>query len=171
MTDTTKAGTAPRKALQDYVARDIMTSSLLAANEAWTVSELAQFLVSNGITGAPVVDDDERLVGVVSVTDVARFASMDRDEEDRRGHHGYYTDSLDFDTRFDYLEDSSEPHMEASTVADIMTPSVFDLDASTPISRIAKEMVGNGIHRVFVSDAGKIIGVVSALDILQIVTL
>lgn len=166
---TTAAKTTP-KALKDCVARDIMTSSLLAAHESWTVSELAQFLVSNGITGAPVVDDDEQLVGVVSVTDVARFASMDRDEDDGRGNHGYYTDSLDFNARFDYLEEVSEPHMEASTVADIMTPSVFDVDVNTPVNRIAKEMVTNGIHRVFVSDAGKIIGVVSALDILQIVT-
>lgn len=170
MANTTIANNAPQKPIQEYTAREIMTSSLLAAHEAWTVSELAHFLVSNGITGAPVVDDDEQLVGVVSVTDVARFASMDREEDDKRGHHGYYTDSLDFDTRFDYLEEAAEPHMEASTVADIMTPSVFDVDASTSVKRVAKEMVANGLHRVFVSDAGKIVGVVSALDILQIVT-
>lgn len=170
MANTTTVGNPPVKSLQEYTAREIMTSSLLAAHESWTVAELAQFLVSNGITGAPVVDDDEQLVGVVSVTDVARFASMEHDESDGRGHHGYYTDSLDFDTRFDYLEEMSEPHMEASTVADIMTPSVFDMDAATSANLVAREMVANGIHRVFISDAGKIIGVVSALDILQIVT-
>ncbi|MDY6920788.1 MAG: CBS domain-containing protein [Pseudomonadota bacterium] len=159
--------TANRRELSDIKASEVMSPALLTANEQWTVVELAQFLVSNGITGAPVVDEDEHLTGVVSVTDVARFASMEGAPVDDRGHHGYYTDSLDFDDRFDYLEDYSEPHMEATTVADIMTPSIHEVSVDTPLSEVASEMVQNGIHRVFVSDRRKIVGVVSALDILR----
>ena len=154
----------------NVVAKDLMSTSLLAAHESWTVAELAQFLVSNGITGAPVLDDDEHLVGVVSVTDVTRFASMGEDMRDERGRHGYYTDSLDFNSPLDYLEDNSESELEAATVKDIMTPSIFDVESDTAIEDVAKAMVSNGIHRVFVRNEGRIVGVVSALDILKLVT-
>lgn len=155
---------------QTLLAKDVMSTSLLAAHESWTVAELAHFLVSNGITGAPVLDDDEQLLGVVSVTDVARFTSMEQDERDERGRHGYYTDSLDFDSRLGYLDDEyNDALMEATTVTDIMTPAVFDVDAQAPVNQVARDMVANGIHRVFVRDRGRIVGVVSALDILKLV--
>jgi len=161
---------AQSKPLQTMMAKEVMSTSLLAAHESWTVYELAQFLVSNGITGAPVVDEDEQLLGVVSVTDVARFASMEQDEHDNRGGHGYYTDSLNYDSRLGYLDDEfSDARLEASTVTDIMTPTVYDVDANTPVSNVAKDMVSNGIHRVFVRDGRRIVGVISALDILKLV--
>lgn len=168
MANTTHSSQNPP--LNSVLAKDVMSTSLLAAHESWTVAELAQFLVSNGITGAPVLDNDEHLVGVVSVTDVTRFASMGEDVRDDRGRHGYYTDSLDFNSPLDYLEDASESDMETATVADIMTPSVFDVTSTTNIEDVAREMVSNGIHRVFVRDESRIVGVVSALDILKLVT-
>ena len=117
-----------------------------------------------------MLDDDEQLLGVVSVTDVARFTSMEQDERDERGRHGYYTDSLDFDSRLGYLDDEyNDALMEATTVTDIMTPAVFDVDAQAPVNQVARDMVANGIHRVFVRDRGRIVGVVSALDILKLV--
>ena len=156
--------------LNDVVAKDVMSTSLLAAHESWTVSELAQFLVSNGITGAPVLDEDEHLVGVVSATDVTRFASMGEDMMEDRGRHGYYTDSLEFNSPFDYLDEAPDSQLDSATVRDIMTPSVFDVNGDTSVNDVAREMVSNGIHRVFVREQSRIVGVVSALDILKLVT-
>ena len=49
-------------------------------------------------------------------------------------------------------------------------PSVFDVNGDTSVNDVAREMVSNGIHRVFVREQSRIVGVVSALDILKLVT-
>ena len=48
-----------------------MNPNVLVVQEDMTVEELARFLVESEISGAPVVDPEGRLVGVVSVTDLA----------------------------------------------------------------------------------------------------
>lgn len=149
-------------------AGDLMTRALLVAHADWSVNELAQFLVSNGISGAPVVDDRERLLGVVSVTDIARHASMAEDERDLRNRHHYYTDALDFSLDDDSVDEFGKSDDDLPLVRDIMTPAVFDVDVNASIRDVSLAMVKNRIHRVLVSDNGRVVGIVSALDILAI---
>ena len=81
-------------------------------------------------------------------------------------HHQYYTDALDFSLDDDLYIDFKEDEDEVATVRDIMTPSVFDVDIHASVRFASSAMVNNRIHRVMVSDRGKVIGIVSALDIL-----
>lgn len=161
--------TAP-KSLDQYSAREIMTKSLLAVQEDWTIAELAQFLVSNGISGAPVVNEREQLIGVVSVTDIARHASMNEDRSKSSERHGFYTNDLDFDLDYDLLDESSESSMDEHYVKDIMTDTVFDVSPDTSANDVSQAMINNKIHRVFVSENRRVIGVISALDVLAIAT-
>lgn len=153
--------------LDEQTVSKLMTRSLLVAKADWRVTELAEFLVGNGISGAPVVDSRERVVGVVSVTDIARHTSMVEDEPGIH-HHQYYTDTLDFTLDEDLYIDYDEDEDEVATVRDIMTPAVFDVDINTSIRSASAAMVKNRIHRVLVSDRGKVVGIVSALDILAL---
>lgn len=161
--------TAPNL-LDQYTASEIMTKSLLAVREDWTIVELAHFLVSNGISGAPVVDNGEQLIGVVSVTDIARHTSMSDDNNSGPERHGYYTNDLDFDLDYGVLDDMNKSAMGECYVKDIMTDTVFDVSPSTSATDVSQAMINNKIHRVFVSDDRKVIGVISALDILAIAT-
>ena len=150
-------------------ARDIMTQSVLPASIDWSVKDLAEFLVANGISGAPVLDSSEQLVGVVSVTDIARHTSVTNDEADICDSHHYYTDALDFQFDEELIHEFGESDNSASTVRDIMTPKVHDVDIGTALQQVCADMVSNRIHRVFVSDNHKIVGVISALDILAVI--
>lgn len=165
----TTAPTATDDKLSQTKAKDLMTKQILPAYSDWTVKDLAEFLVSNGISGAPVVDDAEKLLGVVSVTDVARHASISEAEADVRAAHGYYTDALDYSFDEDLINEFGEEVEEQTTVKDIMTPMVHDVPADASIREVADAMVKNRIHRVFVSDNQKIIGVLSALDVLRLI--
>ena len=149
-------------------AKDLMTKHILPAYSDWSVKDLAEFLVSNGISGAPVVDNEEKLLGVVSVTDVARHASITDAESDVRSAHDFYTDALDFSFDEDLINEFQDDAQQLTTVKDIMTPMVHDVDANTPIKEVCAAMLSNRIHRVFVSDHQRIIGVVSALDVLRL---
>ena len=53
-------------------AAEVMTRGVLTVDADWSVSELATFLDTHAISGAPVVDAEGALLGVVSVTDIAR---------------------------------------------------------------------------------------------------
>ncbi|MDX1693232.1 MAG: CBS domain-containing protein [Ketobacteraceae bacterium] len=155
--------------LRHTLAKDLMTQHIMPAYADWSVKDLAEFLVSNGISGAPVVDNDEKLLGVVSLTDVARHASIANDEADVRVAHGYYTDALDYTFDDELANEFGDDIEEQTTVKDIMTPMVHEVPADATVKEAAAAMVRNRIHRVFVSRNQKIVGVLSALDVLRLI--
>jgi len=54
-------------------ARDIMTPSVKAVPQNWTMQQLAHFLTENGITGSPVCDEGDHIIGIVTLRDIAEF--------------------------------------------------------------------------------------------------
>jgi acetoin utilization protein AcuB len=52
--------------------KDIMTKNPIAVPLDWTVEETARLLLSNKISGAPVIDEKDRVVGVITQTDLFR---------------------------------------------------------------------------------------------------
>ena len=79
-------------------ARDLMNPVPLTVSETMSIGELATFLTDNEISGAPVVDHEGRLVGVVSVVDLAR---ADSEKSDSTSWSAVRTDSYadDWDRR------------------------------------------------------------------------
>jgi CBS domain-containing protein len=146
------------------LAKDIMTKTVLRASDDWNVNELARFLTDHGISGAPVVNADGRLVGVVSVTDVARATG--------EGHDDFSTQSFyqpELKLNLDETRRFSIEHNSDQTVRQIMTPLVFEVEPKSTVADIADTMVRGRIHRVFVVEGGLVVGVVSALDLLQLI--
>jgi CBS domain-containing protein len=148
-------------------ARDVMTADVLCVREDLTVRELAAFLGENQITGAPVIDAAGRLVGMVSVTDVAE-SDVERPELG-----GDRCDALQ-------LERSWAEHMEPGElrsfhiegddllVRDIMTPAVYAAPENTPVATLARTMVAGRIHRLLVTRGGRVCGIVTSLDLLRL---
>ncbi len=150
----------------ELVAADVMTESVFLAEADWPVSRLAEFFLQNGISGSPVVSSGNKLVGVVSHTDVVRHSTQSLDDRDQT--HDYYLGVLELQVS---PEDMLGIHLDASEdtrVADIMTPMVFQVAENTPIAEIAETMIRGRIHRVFVTRAGKIVGVIAALDLIKL---
>ena len=145
-------------------AGDLMTGDILRARVDWPVRELTEFLTSHSISGAPVVSEDGRLVGVVSLTDVARH---DPAGKRAANPHHHYLDGPAY--VFAPLRHPSHArHRRGLTVREIMTPMVFDVPVSATVSEIADAMVRGRIHRVFVTEGGMVVGVISALDLLRV---
>lgn len=146
-------------------ARDIMTTVLLTAHVDWSLPQLAEFLLENGISGAPVVDHNNKLIGVVSETDIVRYDMLPVVERSAESPPGYYLSPLDpLYTR----EDLAGLDIQSSgmvTVGDLMTPVIFEVSEAAPISEIAQLMVRGRIHRVFVTQDDKISGLVTTMDI------
>ncbi len=132
-------------ALQRPVA-EIMERSVVCAQPTMDLRAVMQLMVGKGIIGLPVVDANDRPVGIVSQTDLIR---------DRYAHASHQDVSL------------QAPEGEV-TVEDVMTPLVFSLPETATIAQAAALMVYERIHRIpVISAQNRVVGIVSPLDILR----
>lgn len=150
-------------------AKDVMSPQVLQARADWSIDRLADFLVDNGISGAPVLDDDQRLVGVVSTTDLVRQRSEPTDAPATATAHAYYVNALSGPFSNQDVAEMSVRQDSAVSVRDIMTPMLFTVFPDTPVREVADTMRKGSIHRLFVTEGKKLVGVVSALDLLSLI--
>lgn len=147
-------------------ARDVMNAEILTVAEDMTVHELATYLTDHEISGAPVEDADGRLVGVVSTTDLARTA-FESGSVDQGAEHPFYRSWAEAGLD---REDMEDLHVEEEGLAvrEIMTPTVFAVDARAPVSHVARAMLDGHLHRLLVIEDRRVVGIISTSDILEL---
>lgn len=147
--------------------KTLMSSEVHSVYEGWSIKRLAGFFVKHDISGAPVVAADHTLVGVVSQTDVVRFeSSSPSDYQIERAVQFYYGPDADTLTPAD-IQHLKEKASETCTVNSIMTPEVIAMDINTPAGDACKKMVQDNLHRLFVTEEERVVGVVTAMDFLR----
>ncbi len=152
--------------LSGLCARDIMHGNLLTVYEGWTIHRLAEFFIHRQISAAPVIASDHELVGVVSVSDIVRFNTMD---EEQRGDalRNLYRDSCGQEINEADLRAWVKTADRNCTVHQIMVPEVITVDEEAPLGSVVAKLIKHHIHRVFVTDDNKITGVITTMDALQ----
>jgi len=151
--------------MRELVAKDVMNTEMLKVRDDMTVAELAEFLVDHEISGVPVEDADGHLVGVVSLSDVARSLTGRDEAVLTHTEPEYYLSS--WEERFN-AEDIAGLRIAESdeTVAEIMTPSILAVDEETPVGKIAEKMIDARIHRLLVTRGKKVVGIITTTDLL-----
>lgn len=152
---------------KQILAHEIMNPEVLRVRDDWTVGELANFLVDQEISGAPVEDEHGGLVGVVSLTDVVRAASAGGERWARDYDPGFFVRGWEESVEVEEIE-ALHFDNEDLLVRDIMTPSVFAIDAETPVSEVARGMMDSHLHRMLVLREGRVVGIISTSDMLQL---
>lgn len=168
--------------------RDIMVTEVFTVTPDTPVRRLTRLLADEEISGAPVVDEQGRPVGVVSATDVVRLAADDTDvrvrttrarmestapdpegEEPEADPYGFF---LPEDSAFAaerLLGQIPESEFDAATVADIMTPVSFTVEPDADVSELADFLVRGRIHRAVVVEAERLVGIITSGDVLRAV--
>lgn len=152
-----------------FVAKDLMTEKVVCVHPETSINDLIKILVKNHINGAPVVDKEGKLAGVVSKTDIVEY-----DEKTSKKRGGVTKKSFYNDTN-GKLKKELDKLLKTKTfgkalVKNIMTLRVITAQAEDTIDRLAKIMYDKKIHRVIIQDKEQVIGVVSTLDILHAVS-
>lgn len=155
--------------MSPLTARDLMNPEVLGVRDDWPLSQLCAFLTEHQIHGAPVVDARGRFVGAVSTSDVAEEFAQGREldwveagsPEDERSDDNL-SDPPPADELTQLAVRGDEP-----LVRDIMTPTLFTVDENAPIEAIAGAMLAGRVHRLFVEREGRVIGIVTAHDLLK----
>jgi predicted transcriptional regulator len=153
--------------IQNYCVADLMSKDVLSVYEGWTIQRLAEFFLNHDISGAPVIASDHELVGVVSISDIFRFENSDDDTKSEALRRCYRDSTgIDIASRED-LVNWSKNSQTSCTVHQIMAKQVISVGVDSNLSDVSATMIENDIHRVFVTADEKIVGIVSALDILR----
>jgi CBS domain-containing protein len=147
-------------------AKDVMNREVLGVRADMTSREAAAFLIENHIGGAPVLDGEGRLVGVLSLTDIAESGSDRPDPGPEAARSGL--DVRGWRERPGVDLERPRPDAEDALVRDIMTPTVYTVPESTAVPEIARAMIAGRIHRLFVTRARKVVGIVTPLDLLRL---
>lgn len=151
-------------------AEQIMCQSVMTVPSDWSVDRLARFLIDKSISGAPVVDVSGQLVGVVSSSDIVRQTGSGLVDMAKRDDD-FYNSMTDASLSEEDQRSFHESIDQSVLVNDIMTPMVFEVAPDTPLQRVAEAMVKGRIHRVMVTHKGELCGIISALDLLKVMTL
>lgn len=160
---------------------EIMQTDVLTVGAAASIRSLVRLLTDEGISGAPVVDTEGRVVGVVSASDVLRAAATQPSPgpESTPGSgealgepepiEGYYEDPGGPHRRYEPLVLSLVPPdwLDTHRVRDIMTRAVHAVRPKTTLDNLARLFLRTGIHRALVMEEGALVGLVSTYDVLR----
>lgn len=131
-------------------ARDVMTREVVTVGPDTSAKYAAEIMADRGFAAVPVVDEDDRLVGIVAEADVL----ADRLPPDPRLH-----------LRRDGVAGADTP--PPLLVRGVMTSDVRTVDARADVSDIARLFVDERLRSVPVLEHGRLAGIVSRRDVLR----
>jgi len=147
------------------LAKDIMTIHVKSVPSSWTMQKLANFLSDNNISGSPVTNSAGKVIGIATLKDIADF-HLNAVNNDYESQLSEAEKKEARRLRMMIFEGFSTLPVE---VNDIMTPIVFSVDESTPVKEVAKLMMQEHIHRVFVKNSETLTGIITTYDLLKII--
>lgn len=125
--------------------RDLMQVTVKTIGTNAPVADAIVTLADSHISAVPVVDAGGRMVGVVSSTDILTSEA----------------EACDCTERESLFEDTS--------VSEIMTPRPLTVSPDADVREAAQQMLYAEIHRLFVVETDRVVGVISTSDIMRAV--
>lgn len=141
--------------------KDIMSTDLVTLTPDTDISKAAETLLSRRINGAPVVDQDGRVLGILCQSDLIA-------QQKKLPIPTVFTllDGLISLTSSKQLEKQVRK-IAALTVGDAMTQRPVTVGPNTSIETVASLMVDNNFHTLPVVENNKLIGVIGKEDVLR----
>lgn len=139
-------------------AHDLMTRDIITIPPETPLGAIAQLFAERGISGAPVVDQEGALLGLVTESDLMRRIAAPQDRP-----RGWLREAFTPAGR----QAAIFARTHGRTARDVMTTALVTAETDTPIAQIAKVMEERGIRRVPVLDDGKLAGIVARADLIR----
>ena len=140
---------------------DVMQTKVITIRPDMEIKEIAKTLYDNKISGVPVVDSNSNLVGIVSEGDLLHKEANPQPPSvfGILGALIYYRGVKEYD--------SDLKKLIATQASEIMTSKVVTINKEASIEEAASLMVNKKIKRLPVLEDGKIIGIVTRMDIIK----
>jgi CBS-domain-containing membrane protein len=140
--------------------RDVMVAPVITVTPSTTVKEVAELFLEKRISAAPVLDSQQKLIGIVSEGDL-----LHRVEAGTERHHSWWLKGFIGDDTLaaEYVKS------HGLKVSDVMTRKVITASPQTPLHEVATLMEKNAIKRVPILENGQLVGIVSRANLIQAV--
>ncbi|MDP4510498.1 CBS domain-containing protein [Nonomuraea turcica] len=144
---------------------NVMTTDVAAVNQKASFHTVADLLINRGVSGVPVLDDDNRVVGVVSEADL-----LAKQEYKERHRGDYYRPSLGARIRHTVGSEGSGFYKSlGETAGALMTSPAHTTTPDAPVVVAARQMDKYGVKRLPVVDmGGRLVGIVSRRDLIKV---
>ncbi|MDH3703009.1 MAG: CBS domain-containing protein [Alphaproteobacteria bacterium] len=139
-------------------AKDVMTTAVISVSPDTPVRDIAGILLTHRISAVPVVDGENRPVGIVSEGDLMR-----RGEIETENRRSWWLEALHS------AEDKAAEYVKSHGMiaGDVMIRDVVTVAEDTPVDEIAALLEKRHVKRVPVLRDGKLVGIVSRANLLQ----
>lgn len=142
--------------------KDIMTKEVLTVNKDDTVEMCANTLNKYNLSGIPVVDNNNRLVGIVTESDLITRASTIEGPQSLEVLGGIFY----LESRKNFMERLGKS--TGSTANEIMTKNLITIGPDKKIEYAATLLVQKKIKRLpVVDEGGNLVGIISRKDIMN----
>jgi CBS domain-containing membrane protein len=144
---------------ENLLVANLMSQPVVTVRPDLTLAEAAHLLVANKISGLPVVDDRQKLVGVITEADFLRALGV---PGHRPSHSLWHT----LEAMFSHHSEILEPD---ASVAEIMVTDVVTVGPQETVHEVLDAMKANKIRRVIVCDESQeVAGIVTRSDLVRV---
>lgn len=133
---------------------DLMTKDVVSVKPSMTLRDAAALLVEKRISGMPVVNEDNEVLGVLSEADILVKAGG---SSSRNRLLGWLLEP-DF---------GDEDKIRAETVGEAMSAPALTVTSHRPVHEAARLMVAEGVNRLPVVEDDKLIGILTRADVVR----
>ncbi len=149
-----------------------MTRDPVVLSPAMTLEQAAERFVQHEISGAPVVDERGRLVGILSESDI--LSHLRRLAEETLGKR-YLTSRVHSLDLLAFLGERDHQAVEAvyrqlraSKVSDVMTRHVRSVKPTDSLETVAAAMIEHDVNRLPVVDMDRVVGIITRADLARV---
>lgn len=148
--------------MKNKKAKDIMTTNVKVAKETDTINDIAHILITEKIGGVPVVDKENRVVGIISETDI-----MKKEKYVNPPEYITFLQGIIYLNDFKKIEHDIKD-ISATQVKDLMSTEVIKVHEGDTFDDVANIMIKESVNRVPVVDQdNKIKGIICRYDIIK----
>lgn len=139
-------------------AMDVMVHDVVTVEPDDNVAEALKLLAEYDVSALPVVDEDEKVVGIISEADLVR-----REEIGTEKHRAWWLEALTPASTL--AEEFAKSH--GRRVSEVMSTEVVSASEETPLGEIATLLEKHRIKRVPILRDGRLVGIVSRSNLIQ----
>jgi len=150
-------GRMPSRIGLEMLVRDVMTSQVISISKYESVVHVANILADKNISGLPVVDKENKVIGIITQADILSMVGVGRDHT--------FKDLLKY-----MLGEPLHERRVGDHVGDIMTAPALTIRPEASVADAVRIMDEKRIRRLtVVNSANELIGIVTRADILKAV--
>jgi CBS domain-containing protein len=137
-------------------ARELMSTPVVVVRPEATVKEVAERMVANRVSGVPVVDRSDHLVGIISESDLVSKLEYGEKGQGLLGLLDHLAHAAGADRK-----------LHAKTAAELMTPLVITAAPEASVRELTHLMASHAVNRIPIVESGRVIGIVTRADVLR----